>query len=335
MTENSQLSPQIREIGKQLLTSLEEIDSRLPSLDDVDAQFDLVRKAVDRCIARLEALNLWGRDNQIPSSELWNVAGHVLCRGWMQNQARTKPRGYSGDYEMLSRMYQNRLCDDTLGRHFDRYFQEEAAPVAVRNRMRMMADWIVAAAESHIGESPLHVAMVGSAFGLEIRDALVRLSPAQRQQVKLTLLDLDPAAIEFARSQLESLVPACQLHATSANLFRLPQRSAISVPLQAADLLFCPGIFDYLDDEAAAAMLRCFYERLAPGGTMTVFQFAPTNTTRTYMEWLGNWYLLYRTPEEFRRVVLTAGIPPEGTTHGSEPLGVALYVSARRASLLA
>jgi hypothetical protein len=48
------------------------------------------------------------------------------------------------------------------------------------------------------------------------------------------------------------------------------------------------------------------------------------------MEWIGNWYLIYRTPDEFRRLVEGAGIPASAATYGAEPLGVDLFVTAVR-----
>jgi hypothetical protein len=260
----------------------------------------------------------------------------------MQNQARTKPRGYAGDYEMLSRMYEHRLCDDPLGKLFDRYFQEEAAPTAVRNRMAMMTEWIVELARSPLGRhlatryasdsrsEESKVSIVGSAFGLEVRDALLELNEVERRRLSVTLLDLDWAAIEFAKQQHCGLIAPERLNAVSANLFRLPTRAPLAAHLNDTDLLLCPGIFDYLDDAAAAAMLRTFWEKLAPGGRMAVFQFAPHNPTRAYMEWLGNWYLIYRTREQLERLAIDAGWPPSQFELCSEPLGVDLLLVATR-----
>ena len=178
-----------------------------------------------------------------------------------------EPRGYAGDFEMLARIYENRLCEDPLGRLFDRYFQEEAAPRAVRHRMAMMTEWIV---DLVVRSEVVKFAVVGSAFGLEVRDALMRLDESQRKGLSVTLLDLDPSAIEFACESLQGLIGADRLTAISANLFRLPDRSALAAPLDESDLLLCPGLFDYLDDTAAAAMLRTFWERLSPGGRLAV-----------------------------------------------------------------
>ena len=81
------------------------------------------------------------------------------------------------------------------------------------------------------------------------------------------------------------------------------------------------------DDAAAAAMLRALAARLAPGGNLTLFQFAPHNPTRAYMEWIANWYLIYRSGDQLKSLVTAAGLAANRVTYGAEPLGVDLYVT--------
>jgi hypothetical protein len=172
--------------------------------------------------------------------------------------------------------------------------------------------------------------------GPDVRRATVRRSPRatarpqRRALVNVTLLDLDPAALEYATAQLSPCLPPEHLQTVAANLFRLPQRPQLASQLADVDLLLCPGIFDYLDDVAAAQMLRYFWQRLAPGGRVTVFQFAPHNPSRALMEWIGNWYLIYRDEGQLRAVAAAAGIPAEATAFGVEPQGVDLFVTAVR-----
>jgi extracellular factor (EF) 3-hydroxypalmitic acid methyl ester biosynthesis protein len=314
---------QVREAAGRLLARLDPIARVVDSGEHSHDFYPQVAAAIEECLAQVAELRLWGPENRLPSSEAWNVAGHLLSRGWLQNQARTKPRGYAGDYEMLARIYENRLCDDPLGRLFDQYFQAQAAPQAVRNRMAMMADWIVEAAGAEHGM--LRIAMVGSAFGLEIRDALQRIEPARRKAVRIALVDVDPAAIGFARAALGPVIDSTQLTAISTNLFRLPDRPVIAEPLGASNWIFCPGVFDYLDDATAQAMLRCLYGQLAPGGRLIVFQFAPHNPTRAYMEWFGNWYLTYRDEATLRQLVESADLSGARVEYGAEAVGVDLY----------
>jgi len=330
MTSSDGVLPEVRRAAGELLVELQGVEKQISSREHDDQIYFSLAAALDRCLSHISSLDVWGPQNRLPSSELWNVAGHLLSRGWLQNQARTKPRGYAGDYETLARIYENRLCDDPLGRLFDRYFQEQAAPRAVRHRMAMMADWIVETASTRRDSSTVHIAIVGSAFGLEVRDALIRLSPYERDQVRVTLLDLDPAAIDFARTQLAPMLPANRLTAVSTNLFRLPERPQDASLLANADRIFCPGLFDYLDDESAIAMLRTLYQQLVPGGRLTLFQFSLQNPTRTYMEWMANWYLIYRDADQLRRLAKSANLPGSECAVGAEPLGVDLYAAISR-----
>lgn len=325
----------VRRIARDLEAALSLLTAASEKAGASEDLYAHLAQALDACLAQLHALNLWGPDNRLLSSEMWNRCGAWLCRGWLQNQARTKPRGYAGDYLLLSRIYRGELCDDPLGRLFDRYFLAQAAPQAVANRMSMMADWIVAAVRdravrSDVGRHPLRLAVVGSAFGLEVAGALRRLNEAERATVQVTLLDLDPAAVEFAREQLRSLLRPHQLVTHSTNLFRLPERKTTAAMLGNADWVFCPGLFDYLPDADAVAMLHTLYGQLAPSGRLTIFQFAPHNPTRAYMEWIANWYLIYRDAHELRRLVEQAALSAASAEYGAEPLGVDLFVTLTR-----
>lgn len=320
----TRIESRVRTLGAELAAKLPEIGRQVAAGGNEQTLYDQLVKAMEDCLASLRELGLWGPENQLPSSALWNLAGEWLARGWLQNRARTKPRGYAGDHEMLARIFENALCVDPLGRLFDRYFQSQAAPQAVRNRMRMMAGWIGDLPRQKTG--PVKIAIVGSAFGLELREALVAMDETARPKVQAILLDLDPSALEFAGEQLAPLLSVEQLLFSNANLFRLPERPQIAAQLAGTQLLLCPGLFDYLDDEAAAKMLRCLTGQLAPGGRLIVFQFAPHNPTQAYMEWFANWYLTYRDVITLRRVVEAANLCDVEVEFGAEPLGIDLYV---------
>jgi extracellular factor (EF) 3-hydroxypalmitic acid methyl ester biosynthesis protein len=324
----SEVLPRVRHIAADLAENLPMIERDLAAAGG-DGQQTYARLTVvlNHCLTALTELNIWGPDNRLPSSEIWNAAGHWLARGWLQNQAHDKPRGYAGDHQMLTRIYENWCCDDPLGRLFDRYFQAQAAPQAVRNRMRMMTGWIC---ETLGAKRPAKIAVVGSAFGLEIRDALTSVTAEARPSLTAVLLDLDPAALEFARNELQPLLPPEQLVLQPTNLFRLPDRASLATKLAASNLILCPGLFDYLDDAAAVQLIRCLFHQLSPGGRLVIFQFAPHNPTRAYMEWFANWYLTYRDQDAFQRLVEFAELQSAAIEFAAEPLGIDLYAKISR-----
>lgn len=281
------------------------------------------------CLQRLAETCCWGEANRLPSMEFWRIAGPLLESGMLQRHARLKPRGYAGDYQMLHWIGTYHCCDHPLGWAFDRYFQHQAAPQAVRSRTQQTAAALVAHCLQAAAPS-YHVVSVGSGPATDISQALTVLPENRRASLQATLLDLDPEALEFSQPQVTPLLGPGALRCLRENLFRLPQNRNAGNLLGTPDFRICSGLFDYLPDKAAVAMLRLFWERLAEGGVLLVGNFAPHNPTRAYMEWIGNWYLTYRTSSELERLASGAGIPQDKFYVGSETLGVNLIVIARK-----
>ncbi|HEX5498007.1 MAG TPA: hypothetical protein VFX03_02230, partial [Thermomicrobiales bacterium] len=50
--------------------------------------------------------------------------------------------------------------------------------------------------------------------------------------------------------------------------------------------------------------------------------------TRAYMEWIGNWYLIYRTSADLERLAAAAGIHPANFAIEAEKLGIDLFLVA-------
>ncbi len=287
----------------------------------------LVTVAIDRCLARLSDTGWWGRENQLLSSEFWRLAGPRLECGSMQVRARMKPRGYAGDFETLVLFDQHYECQHPLGRLFDRYFQNQVAVAAVRGRTEAVAAaivdrFLVSAA------GPFHIASIGCGPAIDLERA-IRLLPAhERRRLQIQLFDLDEAALEYAGTRLGQWLAADQWSAHRENLFRLGQRPDHRQLLSQANFIFCTGLFDYLDDQPAAGLLGFLWRQVCPGGTLIVGNFSPHNPTRAYMEWIGNWYLLYRTPAQLAALADGAGVPPELFRVWHDPTGVDLLLIA-------
>ncbi len=286
----------------------------------------LVDAAVRRCLNRLEATGCVGVANRLPSSRLWNLLGERLSHSWLVHRARTKPRGYAGDYELLEWICENRVGDHPFGRALDRFFQNQAAPHAVRARTDLFASAIVEALLHNAG-NPVRLVHVGAGPAADVRRAAAMLPAELRLRLHATLLDLDPAALDFACERLTMLLPGDQIAVRQVNVKRLKRESDA---FSDADVLACPGLFDYLTDEEAAALLSLFWQRLRPGGRLLVGNFAPDHPTRSYMEWVGNWYLIYRTKEDLRRLAIQAGIPLTAFSITAERFGVNLFILAQK-----
>jgi len=324
-----QLLRHVCEVAERLVHELQRAEELTGGWSDAEQTCQLTRAALRQCLDRLTVTNCWGEANRLPSSELWRAASHWLEVGNLQLHARTKPRGYAGDFEMLEKICSGFLCDHPLGNAFDQFFQSRIAPQAVRNRTQLIADSIVRFVRGRDGGA-VHVASVGSGPAIDVRSALDGLFPDERRGVRITLMDLDSAALDHARLQIEPLLDEGRLRCVRENLFRIPQKARAREELGEVDFLVCSGLFDYLDDQAAVAMLSTFWSQLAPAGTLLAFNFGPRNTSRDYMEWIGNWYLIYRDRDEMLRLAEQSELDAGRLTIAAENTGADLYWHAAK-----
>ena len=328
-TSAKDLVERVRVVATDLVARLEQAERLSDGWRNQLAADVLVDAALSEALVRLAETHCWGEANRVPSSELWRIAGPILEVGSLQRHARFKPHGYAGDHEMLARICEESCCEHPLGRIFDRYFLQQAAPAAVRARTRHTAATLATHFLGHPG-GPYRVASVGAGPALDVCLALDALSAADRDAIEIRLLDLDPHALEAARQRLAPRLNGASLVCIRTNLYRLARNDRGANDLASPHFLVCAGLFDYLEDEAAAELLRFFWRQLAGGGLMLVGNFAPHNPSRAYMEWIGNWYLHYRNAEAMERLGESAGIPRRQFRVGCESTGVDLFLVAEK-----
>jgi extracellular factor (EF) 3-hydroxypalmitic acid methyl ester biosynthesis protein len=318
-----------RDVANYLVDRLRWAKGHTGGWADEELSIALVDATINDCLARLAATGCWGEANRLPSAELWRIAHPWLKLGWLQNRARSKPRGYAGDFGLVTRICRRYHAPHPLGRAFDRYFHRQAAAEAVRARTEQVAAALV---EHRLAatRSEYQAVSVGAGPALDVQLALSLLPADRRPTLQVTLLDLDPAALRFAGRQLAPFCAAHQVQCRRENLYRLAHPAKAAALPQQIDFLICTGLFDYLPDDPAIEMLRLFWSRLRPGGRMLVGNFAPHCPTRAYMEWGANWYLIYRNAAELDRLARAAGIPADQFRIGAEWTGVDLFIIADR-----
>jgi len=315
----------------QLVVTLEAAEQLTCGWTDENLSDALVERAMSTCLAQLAVTGRWGRENQLPSTAIWKTAGDRLKTGWLQLRAREKPLGYAGDYKMLAAIIDNRCCDDPLGRCFDRYFQAQAAPMAVRSRTDLVANTLAARCLAGGGDE-YQVVSVGAGPAIDIQRGIAMLPQPERAAIRTTLLDLDDESLDFAKQTVLRVASPRQVACHRENLFRLARRPAAADLIGSPNLIVCTGLFDYLEDDVARAMLRLFWDRLAGGGGLLVGNFDPHHATRAYMEWIGNWYLTYRTIAQLAELAETAEIPSDCRWLGTDATGADVFLGAVKPS---
>ncbi len=326
MDDSPALRERIREIAYQLVRQLDAAASA-GEADPHEVQ-SKVFQALQSSLDRLADTHCHGPANQLPSSEFWNITRSWLEQGSLQLHARQKPLGYAGDYQLLDRICREDVQGRGLGLAMDLFFQQQSAPQAVRNRCRSIAG-VIHDLVVERNDQRIKIASIGSGPAWDLRWALQELGD-HRRQVLAHLLDIDPGALAFCAQGLRGLIPEDQLQTRRVNLKRLPRLQQELAALAGAQLIYCAGFFDYLDDAQAIQMLQTLWSCLAPDGELLVFNFSDHNPSRAYMEWIGNWYLIERTADSLRGLAEQCNFSSDGLEIGVEPAGVNLYLRIRK-----
>ena len=291
----------------------------LPTIAEIPpAEFD--RGFIGR-IRAIEGLAMKAPEHR---SELMAYAFHrwadELDRSEIQRQSRHKPFGYAGDFQVIDWIYTWRAAPGGRGRLWDEFYHRQAAPRAVRNRKAFFIHLFTGL----VREQACGVSVLNLASG-PCRDVYEAVAAAGNGGLasRFLCVDADRRAVEYARA----IAPDGRMRGVFewqvANVFRF--RTA-----RRFDLVWSAGLFDYLEDRLAVALLRRMWRWTAPGGQMVVGAFHPRNPSKAWMEWGGAWFLVHRPEADMAALCERAGIPADALRFETEPLGVCLFTVAVR-----
>lgn len=239
----------------------------------------------------------------------------VICR-----HARHKPFGYAGDFRLIDGIYENRTCCEGRGELWDRFFLRQPAAQAVRNRKT----YILGALSELDGNGKAGALSLASGPCREIYDFLCGGGGKLTEDISFFCVDLDEHAVNYARSILETM-PGLNgtVRFETGNVFHFR-------PKRQYELIWCAGLFDYLNDRLAASLLKKIWRWLERGGKAIVGNFHASNPTRSVMEWMCDWPLVHRTQDEMLDLARRAGIPANALQCEDEPLGINIFLNMRK-----
>ncbi len=232
---------------------------------------------------------------------------------------RRKPCGYAGDYLLLDGIHTQHIAERGKARVWDELFHLYPGAQAVRQRAQVFGQ--VCRTMAHDLGRPIAVLDLGCGSGREVYAALQADGGLIE---RLRLVDLDAGALAYAQGLILSLgAQAPAIEAERLNVLRLHAGGD-------HDLIWAAGLFDYLDDRAAALLIRRLWRDLRPGGRVVFGNFHPRNPSRAAMELCGQWFLIYRTAQELEALARRAGVPAENVRVFAEPLGINLFCEIKK-----
>jgi len=284
------------------------VDQNGPDQSDYHA----LRIAIELIGARLEQAS-----SEIQYHDFLDIILPALSEESMQGFAFHKPHGYSGDYEIIDRIYIKSKSENENFRKWDEFFHTQEATIAVRNRKEFFLNLL---ASSEIINKKLHVLNVGSGPG---RDMLEFFQNNPYTNIIFDCVDYDQMAIEYASKLCISYLDRIRFF--NKNVFKFK-------PDQHYSIIWSAGVFDYLDNKKFVFLLNRLHAYIEPNGLLVIGNFSNNNPTRKYMELFGKWFLHHRSKQELIVLALEAGIEQKNITVVSEPLGVNLFLRINKIS---
>jgi extracellular factor (EF) 3-hydroxypalmitic acid methyl ester biosynthesis protein len=238
--------------------------------------------------------------------QLWDI---IMCSPFMK-RTNLKPRGYAGDSVMMKMIYDNMYeGSSTFGKILHKISIEHPAAQAVRNRRAMVPSILQKAREdfrSNSGGGEIFRFMsVACGPAYELQDLF--LSDSEIDQYECTLLDQDSDALKEASESIHDIekrigkkIKATFIEDSVRTMLRTPD---LSKKWGTFHYIYSMGLFDYLTQPVAKAVLNKLYSLLEPGGRLLVGNYHHSNTSRWFMEYWHDWVLFYRDEEEFSSLI--------------------------------
>ena len=300
--------------------------------------FDRVRGSIERGLIDEGLDDLFAGLEQVLStldSERWlaftretradGTLADLVYQDPLTRRALDKPRGYAGDAMMMDYLYGIHSYHAAwaeaavFGRTLLSYIQRRPAARAVRHRREHIARLIDESA--HRAAQP---AILAIACG-HLRELELSAAIACGRAARFVALDADAESLREIETRYSGLGVET-VHASVRHVL------ARKVRLESFDFVYAAGLYDYLNDAAAAALTARMFEATKPGGRVLVPNFAPRCSDRAYMETFMAWELVYR--DEYDMARLVAQIPAaEIASYDiySDPSGSIVYLSIEKA----
>lgn len=222
----------------------------------------------------------------------------LLCSPFL-HRTYTKPLGYAGDYEMMNMINRNGLEGNSIyAKLVNAYLLEHTPCRAVRSRADFLTQKIIdeTGRVSRAGRTS-NVYSIACGPIWEVVNFLARSSLADFATFRL--LDFDEETLQYAANRIneakEKYHRKTQVKVVKHSVQNLLRSSGKSAgELDKFDLIYCSGLYDYLNDNVCRLLNTYFYDRLRPGGLLVIGNFASCTPGQYLMEHLMEWFLIYR-----------------------------------------
>lgn len=228
------------------------------------------------------------RSGELSDSDFFSmieIFGEAFSNKTMQGFAYIKPYGYSGDFEVIEKMYDYAITKDDRLKKWDYFWQNHAAARAVRNRKSLFKEQLDSIFPNSMGT------VLNLASG-PCTELFEYLTDNYDCNLVFDCLDMDENAIQYAEEKTKAFSE--KINFINENVFRF-------TPSKQYDLIWSAGLFDYFTDDVFTKLLERFKKSMSSKGVLLIGNFDTSNRSKNYME-LMQWHLYHRSSDHLRNL---------------------------------
>ncbi|MFO1487410.1 MAG: class I SAM-dependent methyltransferase [Verrucomicrobiota bacterium] len=257
----------------------------------------------------------------------------LLCCPFM-NRIFTKPLGYAGDYEMMNMIVRNEPEGESLfAKLLQTYILNQAPACAVRNRVDyFVRQFVTETSRVSARGRAANICSLGCGPAREVEKFMAE--QALSHHARFRLLDANEETLAHTAQYLERVREKHERHTAIQVVkkpaqFLLKETACATLGDEPFDLIYCSGLYDYLNDRVIKALNTRLYDRLRPGGILIVTNFDPYNPIRHIMEFLFDWFLIHRDGKQLAALA-PAHAPAEQSAVRAELSGCNIFLETRK-----
>lgn len=252
-----------------------------------------------------------------------------LNQSWIYERALTKPRGYPGDGELLSVLYDYTPLSTGLPGYIDLFLLNTTLACAIRERLRCAKTFLLEELEHRHGD----VSILNVACG-PVREYEGGIEHPADTKVHITCLDTDEETLKYVASRSAAgaqgdLDVKCVCH----NALRTSSAQNNIRKFGQPDIVYSIGLCDYIPDKYLIPMLQGWRETINDDGVVYVAFKDTRRYSHQIYQWLMDWYFFLRTEEDVRSLFEQAGYDPYGLKMTRDSTGSIFNFMGRKKKL--
>ena len=251
-------------------------------------------------------------------NEIRELLGPIMNEQTMVGFAYVKPFGYAGDYQIIDYIYQQKVNPDPRYSKWDKWYHEQHAAKAVRNRKEFFKD--VLEKLDAASDTQKNVLVLGSGPATDVYEFLTKHPDSK---LHFDLLDLDQRAIDYAKKKNAKFLD--RLNFIRINVLRYKTYKFY-------DLIWSAGLFDYFKEKHFIYLVRKYLDYVKEGGEMIIGNFSDQNPSTKGMHAMLEWHLNQRSSRQLVSYAVEAGADPVNVSVDKEPLEVNLFLRVKKPS---